>query len=74
MEEIFNDQNNRLYTQSSKMTANWYEGLNEDTILFWQGVSYDGVTSLHFCKKGDETAAGYYQRNILTNTVEPLNQ
>ena len=39
----------------------------------WWGVSYDDVT-LHFCEKGIKITARNYQRDILTNVVEPLNQ
>ena len=36
-------------------------------------MSYDGVTSLHFCERVVKTAARNYHRDILTNVVEPLN-
>ena len=40
----------------------------------WWGVSHDGITSSHFCEKSIKTALRNYQRDILTNVVEPLNQ
>ena len=40
----------------------------------WWGVSYDNITSLHFCEKGVKRATRNYQRDILTNVMEPLNQ
>ena len=40
------------------------------SVMVW----WVGVTSLHFCEKGVKTVARNYQRDILTNVVEPLNQ
>ena len=37
-------------------------------------MSYGNVGSLHFCKKGIKSAVRNYQRYILTNVVESLNQ
>ena len=37
-------------------------------------VWWDSVTSLHFSEKGVEIVARNYQRDILTNVLEPLSQ
>lgn len=78
VEETFNKQNDRVYAQSSKeareLVPRIERGHYPASVMVWWGVSYDGVTSLHFCEKGVKTAARNYQRDILTNVVEPLNQ
>jgi hypothetical protein len=48
--------------------------INPALVMVWWGVSYDGITSLHFCEKGIKTAVKNYQRVILANVVESLNQ
>ncbi|UYV82768.1 hypothetical protein LAZ67_22000800 [Cordylochernes scorpioides] len=41
--------------------------------MVWWGVSYQGVTDLHFCAKGVKTTAKNYQEDILEQIVKPLN-
>jgi hypothetical protein len=72
LEETFNKQNDSVYARSSKEARELRS--KEVIILVWWGVSYDDVTSLHFCERGVKTAARNYQLDILTNVVEPLNQ
>jgi hypothetical protein len=36
-------------------------------------VSHQGVTTLHFCKKGVKTGARVYQEDVLQGVVKPLN-
>jgi len=42
-------------------------------IIVWWGVSYQGVTPLHFCEKGVKTGARVYQEDVLQEVVKPLN-
>jgi inhibitor of nuclear factor kappa-B kinase subunit alpha len=37
------------------------------------GVSHQGVTTLHFYKKGVKTGAQVYQEDVLQGVVKPLN-
>lgn len=41
--------------------------------MVWWGVSYNGVTKLHFCEKGVKTSAKIYQESVLESVVKPLN-
>jgi len=41
--------------------------------MVWGGVSFDGVTQLHFCEQGVKTRAINYQNDILKMIVKPLN-
>ena len=52
----------------------WCQGLIEAIVLLWCGVSYEGITFLYYCEKGIKRAVKNYQRDILTNVTEPLNQ
>lgn len=78
VEESFNKQNDRVYARSSKEASELVPRIERGhypaSVMVWWGVTYDGVTSLHFCEKGVKTAAKNYQRDILMNVVEPLNQ
>ena len=42
--------------------------------MVWWGVSYEGVTDLHFCAKGVKTNAKNYVKDILEDKLKPLNQ
>ena len=75
MEKTLNKQNDKeIMLSHPRKPTNWCLVSNEVINLVWLRVSYDGVISLHFCEKGIKTAARNYQRDILTNVVEPLNQ
>lgn len=39
----------------------------------WWGVSYEGVTKLHFCEQGVKTRAINYQSDILEKVVKPVS-
>jgi hypothetical protein len=42
-------------------------------LMVWWGVSYEGVSELHFCAQGVKTNAKSYQDDILEKVVKPLN-
>jgi hypothetical protein len=54
-----------------------FQGCRQDITLptswFRGGVSQQGVTPLHFCKKGVKTGALVYQEDVLKRVVKPLN-
>ena len=70
VEETFNKQNESLcmVVQGSPQTD------AKDHYAASLAVSWEGVTSLHFCEKGVKTAARNYQQDILTDVVESLNK
>jgi hypothetical protein len=74
VEETLNKQNDRVYARSSKEAYELVLRIERShcpaSVMVWLG----DVTSLHFCEKGGKTVVRNYQRNILTNVVEPLNQ
>jgi hypothetical protein len=74
VEETFNKQNGRVYARSSKEAHKQVPGIERGhfpaSVMIWWG----GITSLHFWEKDMKTVARNYQRDILTNVVEPLNQ
>lgn len=78
VEESFNRQNDRVYASSSKKASEIIprveRGHHPASVMVWWGVSYDGVTSLHFCEKGVKTSAKVYQTTVLENVVKPLSQ
>lgn len=78
VEESFNKQNDRVYARSSREARELMPCIERGhfpaSVMVWWGVSYDGVTSMHFCQKGVKTAARNYQRDILDKVVKPLNQ
>ena len=43
-------------------------------VKVWCGVSYEGVTQLHFCEQGVKMHAVNYQTDILETVVKPLNE
>lgn len=77
VEEKFNKQNDRIYARSSKEAAELVprvqKGHHPASVMVWWGVSYDGVTKLHFCEKGVKTSANVYQNTVLDKVVKPLN-
>ena len=49
------------------------KGHRPSYIMVWCGVSHQGVTPLHFCKKGVKTGVRVYQQDMLQGAVKPLN-
>ncbi len=76
IEEKINRQNERVYAHSSKEAGakvrRVERGHYPSSVMVWWGISYAGVTSLHFCKRGVKTTAGIYQEDILKPIVKPL--
>lgn len=77
VEEKFNRQNNKVYARSSKdvqpSVRNVQRTHHPASVMVWWGVSYEGVTSLHFCQQGVKVKAQNYQTDILEAVVKPLN-
>lgn len=77
IEENCNKQNDRVYARNSKEASNSIpriqRGHHPSSVMVWLGVSYAGVTSMHFCEKGVKTSAKVYQDTVLTNIVKPLS-
>ena len=78
IEEKFNRQNDRVYAHSSREAAEKVpkveRGHHPASVMVWWGVSFNGVTQLHFCEQGVKTKAKNYQEDILEGVVKPLNQ
>ena len=74
VEETFNKQNGRVYSQSSMEACKLVPSIKRDDYPTSVVVWWDGVASLHFCEKGIQTPARNYQRDILKNVVKSLNQ
>ncbi len=77
IEEVFNRQNDRIYACDAKtaraIAPRVQRGHYPASVMVWWGVTYDGVTQLHFCEKGVKTSAEVYQNTILEPLVKPLN-
>jgi len=74
IEEQFNNQYNKICAQTSLEVHSEGVGVNHPSyIMVWWGVSHQGVTPLHFCKKGVKTGAWVYQEDVLQGVVKPLN-
>lgn len=77
IQEKFNKQNDRVYARSSaeasEVVRRIEKGHHPASVMVWWGVSYDGITDLHFCEKGVKTSARVYQQTILEDVVKPLN-
>ncbi|KAL1446800.1 hypothetical protein WDU94_010885 [Cyamophila willieti] len=78
IEEKFNRQNDRVYARSSLEAAEKVprveRGHHPASVMVWWGVSYEGVTQLHFCEQGVKTKAANYQSDILEPVVKPLSE
>lgn len=78
VQEKFNKQNDRIYAHSSReaseLVSRVEKGHHPASVMVWWGVSYDGVTNLHFCEKGVKTSGKVYQESVLEAVVKPLNQ
>lgn len=77
IEEHYNKQNDKVYAHSSKEAAQVVgkvqRGHHPASVMVWWGVSYQGVTKLHFCEKGVKTSAKVYQDTVLDHVVKPLS-
>lgn len=78
VEESFNKQNDRVYVRSSREASQLIpkvqRGHHPASVMVWWGVSYEGVTKLHFCERGVKTSANVYQSTVLEPIVKPLSQ
>lgn len=78
VEESYNKQNDKVYARSSKeasaIIGKVQRGHHPASVMVWWGVSYEGVTKLHFCPKGVKTSAKVYQEDVLNSLVKPLNE
>lgn len=77
VEEHYNKQNDKVYARSSKeasqVVPRIQKGHHPASVMVWWGVSYEGVTNIHFCEKGVKTSALVYQNTVLDSIVKPLN-
>lgn len=77
VEQKFNKQNDRVYAHSSREAAEVVpkveRGHHPASVMVWWGISYHGVTHLHFCEQGVKTSARTYQTDVLEGVVKPLN-
>ncbi len=64
VEESFNKQTDCVYAQSSEDARNKFSrvqrGHHPESVMIWWGISYNHVTSIHFCEKGVETSNTVY--------------
>lgn len=76
IEEQFNSQNDRIYAknyrEAKEKVPRVERGHYPLSVMVWWGVSYDGVTKIHFCEKGVKTGARVYEQTILEPVVRPL--
>ena len=77
IEEKFNRQNDRVYAHNcyeAKENAPRVQRRHHPTsVMVWWGVSYHGVTDIHFCEAGVKTNASVYEK-MLEDVVEPLSE
>ncbi|XP_026758430.2 uncharacterized protein LOC113517886 [Galleria mellonella] len=77
IEEHYSKQNDKLYVHSSKEAAQVVKKVKRSyhpaSVIVWWGMSYQGVTKLHFCEKGVKTSAKMYQNTLLDRVVKPLS-
>jgi len=77
IEESFNRQNDRVYASSSREARQTVpkvqRGHHPSSVMVWWGVSYAGVTRLHFCDKGVKTNARVYKQDVLEPIVKDLS-
>lgn len=76
IEQKFNRQNDRVYAQSSyeakEKVPRIQRGHHPTSVMVWWGVSYQGVTEVHFCEQGVKTSGKLYVQ-MLEDVVAPLN-
>ncbi|RVE40705.1 hypothetical protein evm_014646, partial [Chilo suppressalis] len=78
VEESYNKQNDKLYVHSSKEASNRIPRVQRGHFPSSlssprMGVSYWGLTKVHFCEKGVKTNAVVYQNTVLMNLVEAVS-
>jgi hypothetical protein len=77
IKEQYNRQNEKIYAQISceakEKVPRVQRGHHPSYIMIWWRVSHQGVTPLHFCKKGVKTGAQVYQEHVLQGVAKPLN-
>lgn len=77
IEEKFNKQNDRVYARTSyeakDKVPRVQRGHHPTSVMVWWGVSYHGVTPIHFCETGVKTSAKVYQEGVLEKVVKPLS-
>ncbi|CAK1602157.1 unnamed protein product [Parnassius mnemosyne] len=65
VEESYNKQNDKVYAHSSEEASNRIphvqRGHFPSSLMVWLGVSYWGLTEVHFCEKSVKTNAFVYQ-------------
>lgn len=78
VEEKYNKQNDRVYARTSyeakDKVPRVQRGHHPASVMVWWGVSWQGVTPIHFCESGVKISAKVYQQNCLEPVVKPLNQ
>lgn len=76
IEQKFNRQNDRVYAKSlyeaREKVPPIQRGHHPTSVMVWWGVSYEGVTDIHFCETGVKTSAKVYVK-MLEDVVAPLN-
>ena len=77
-EEKFNRQNDKVYAQSHEesrqVAPQVLHGYHPASVTVWLGVSYQGATAVHFCKKWVKTSTNVYVEEVVEKVVKPLNQ
>jgi hypothetical protein len=63
IEEHYNHQYNKIYTQTSfEVRPECAGGYHPSYVMVWWGASHQGVTPLHFCEKGVKTGSECIKR------------
>jgi hypothetical protein len=59
----YNNQNNKIYAQMSlEVSSERQGGHHPSYVMVWWGLSHQGVTPLHFCKKGVKLVPEHIKR------------
>lgn len=76
IEQKYNCQNDRVYAKlfydAREKVPPIQRGHHPVSVIVWLGVSYQGVTSVHFCETGVKTSANMYVK-MLEDMVKLLN-
>lgn len=77
VEEKFNRHNYKVYAHSSRESAAKIQRVERRhytaSVIVWWGMSFEGVSQLHFCEQGVKTRAINYESDILEKVVKPLS-
>ena len=74
IEEQYNNQNNKIYAQTShEVSSEGAGGHHPSYIMVWWGLHHQGATPLHFCEKDVKTGARVYREDVLQEVVKSLN-